>query len=332
VADGSGIAAGIQNGITVGKLDEYEEADMKKRRYLLLFMTIAALVCLLLIGGCGSIAADETRLDSAPDSAVADAPEQGGQSNESTTGAVEAADSKGYVDADDVEEVAVDVPDVGDEQYDKYLKGLEGEDGQQNLPGAGDDKKSAGGKSAGDKSDSDTNDGDKSGDDKKSVKDRYQTDPVPKDKPTPQEPQDQAVDKKKSRTCTLLIECSTILDNIGKFDEAKVSILPEDGIVYAKREVPFYEGESVFDVLLRETKNSKIHMEFTNTPAYNSAYIEGIANLYEFDTGNLSGWMYAVNEWYPNYGCSRYQLKDGDAVAWRYTCDLGRDLGVDWVG
>ena len=31
--------------------------------------------------------------------------------------------------------------------------------------------------------------------------------------------------------------------------------------------------------------------------------------------------------WYPNYGCSRYQLKQGDVVEWRYTCDLGEDVG-----
>ena len=49
--------------------------------------------------------------------------------------------------------------------------------------------------------------------------------------------------------------------------------------------------------------------------------------MYEFDCGALSGWMYRVNGWYPNYGCSRYQLKDGDVVEWRYTCDLGNDVG-----
>ena len=27
--------------------------------------------------------------------------------------------------------------------------------------------------------------------------------------------------------------------------------------------------------------------------------------------GNGSGWMYQVNDWFPNYGCSRYQLQDG---------------------
>ena len=74
-------------------------------------------------------------------------------------------------------------------------------------------------------------------------------------------------------------------------------------------------------------KEKGIHMESSWTPIYNSAYIEGIHNLYEFDCGELSGWMYRVNGWYPNYGCSRYQLKQGDVVEWRYTCDLGEDVG-----
>ena len=68
-------------------------------------------------------------------------------------------------------------------------------------------------------------------------------------------------------------------------------------------------------------------MEFSVTPIYDSAYIEGIANLYEFDCGELSGWMYRVNGWFPNYGCSRYVLQDGDTVEWLYTCDLGEDVG-----
>ena len=82
-----------------------------------------------------------------------------------------------------------------------------------------------------------------------------------------------------------------------------------------------------FDVLQRVCRDNAIHMESNWTPVYNSAYVEGINNLYEFDVGSLSGWMYNVNGWYPNYGCSRYQLKDGDVVEWCYTCDLGYDLG-----
>ena len=89
-----------------------------------------------------------------------------------------------------------------------------------------------------------------------------------------------------------------------------------------------YEGESVFDLLQREMKQAAIHMEYTATPIYNSSYIEGIGNLYELDCGPLSGWMYQVNGWYPNYGSSRYQLQQDDVVIWRYTCDLGQDLGT----
>ncbi|NLG92846.1 MAG: DUF4430 domain-containing protein [Clostridiales bacterium] len=40
--------------------------------------------------------------------------------------------------------------------------------------------------------------------------------------------------------------------------------------------------------------------------------------------------MDRVNGWHPNYGCSRYQLKDGDVVNWRLTCNFGRDVGCDW--
>lgn len=139
-------------------------------------------------------------------------------------------------------------------------------------------------------------------------------------------------DKTKVNYCTLSVDCLTILDNMDKFNKDKLSVLPKDGIIYKERKVVFYEGETVFDVLNREMKKNRIHMEFEKTPMYNSNYIEGIGNLYEFDCGDLSGWTYCVNGWYPNYGCSRYKLKDGDVVKWRYTCDLGRDVGDQWFG
>ena len=41
---------------------------------------------------------------------------------------------------------------------------------------------------------------------------------------------------------------------------------------------------------------------------------------------------YSVNGWFPNYGCSLYQLKDGDVVEWCYTCDRGEDLGSGMGG
>lgn len=164
-----------------------------------------------------------------------------------------------------------------------------------------------------------------------SKKDQYLTDPVPEGKPKPVEWQDVTINKKKKLTATLSVTCNTILDNMDIFNQDKLEVLPSDGIIYEARTVTFYEGESVFDVLLREMKANKIHMEFVMTPIYNSNYVEGINNLYEFDCGELSGWMYKVNGWFPNYGSSRYMLQDGDVVEWVYTCDLGRDVGGDWA-
>ncbi len=158
-------------------------------------------------------------------------------------------------------------------------------------------------------------------------KDQYLTDPVPEGKPNPVEPENQDVDKGTSYTCTFSIECSTILNNLDMLDPDKLEMVPSGGVILSKTTVTFYEGESVFDVLQRVCKEKGIHMEAEWTPIYNSAYIEGIHNLYEFDCGALSGWMYKVNGWYPNYGSSRYQLKDGDVVEWRFTCDLGNDVG-----
>ena len=161
--------------------------------------------------------------------------------------------------------------------------------------------------------------------------DQYKTQPVPEGKPEPVEPQEAKTDQQKKLYCTLSITCNTVLSNMDKLNPDKAEIVPQDGVIFEKQTVEFFEGESVFNVLLRETRKNKIHMEFAKTPMFNSNYIEGIHNLYEFDCGELSGWIYRVNGWFPNYGCSRYQLKDGDVIEWVYTCDLGRDVGASGV-
>ena len=131
----------------------------------------------------------------------------------------------------------------------------------------------------------------------------------------------------KDLTCTISISCSTILNNMDKCEEAKKEWVPDDGVILRATTVTFTEGESVYDVLERVCRDNGIQMEASWSGKYGSAYVEGIANLYEFDVGSGSGWMYKVNGWFPNYGCSRYQLKNGDTVCWVYTCDLGADVG-----
>ena len=142
-----------------------------------------------------------------------------------------------------------------------------------------------------------------------SGQDQYHTDPVPQGKPQPVEPEETKPDTSQQATCTISISCATILNNMDKCEEAKRALIPADGTILAASTVTFSPGESVFDVLQRVCRERKIPMEFSFTPIYNSAYIEGIYNLYEFDVGDGSGWMYKVNDWFPNYGCSRYQVQ-----------------------
>ena len=129
-----------------------------------------------------------------------------------------------------------------------------------------------------------------------------------------------------SKYVTISITCHTILNNLDKVSDNKKGIIPSNGVILSQKQVEINDGDTVFDVLLREARKQRIHMDFVESPVYGSAYIKGINNIYEFDAGELSGWMYSVNGVFPNYGCSIYNLNDGDVIQWMYTCDLGKDL------
>lgn len=132
------------------------------------------------------------------------------------------------------------------------------------------------------------------------------------------------------KRCTISISCASILNHMDYLAKEKHSLVPADGIILHETEAYFYEGESVFEVLRRETRRAKIHMEFSSTPLYDSYYIEGINNIYEFDCKEGSGWMYSVNGVFPNYGCNNYILHENDKIEWLYTCDLGNDIGAKY--
>lgn len=131
-----------------------------------------------------------------------------------------------------------------------------------------------------------------------------------------------------SHTCTIEIRCDTILNNMDELETGKDSYVPADGTVLAATTVSFTDGETVFDVLKRACEQNGIQLEYSYTPLYESYYVEGIHHLYEFDCGSESGWMFKVNGWFPNYGCSAYTLSQGDSIVWCYTCHgLGADVG-----
>ncbi len=125
-----------------------------------------------------------------------------------------------------------------------------------------------------------------------------------------------------TKTCTLVVRCDAVLKNLDKLTDSKKEIIPSDGVIFKEQKVEFHEGESAFDVIKREMKEKKIHFEFVNTPMYQSAYIEGIGNLFEFDCGAYSGWLYKVNGIQPTYGCSQYKVEDDDKIEFFYSCNL----------
>ncbi len=139
-----------------------------------------------------------------------------------------------------------------------------------------------------------------------------------------------------SETVTLSITCQTVFEHEKVLDPAlrEGDLLPSDGVILPPTEYVLREGDTVFDILSRAVRHEKIQMEFqgADKSPFGSVYIQGIHWLYEFSCGPLSGWMYRVDGEFPQCGCSRYSLHDGQCVEWIYTCELGKDIGAEWMG
>lgn len=135
--------------------------------------------------------------------------------------------------------------------------------------------------------------------------------------------------KKETLSCTITIRCDTILQNFEQLDQAKRDYVPKNGSLLAKTKVTFEKGATVFDVLKQICKKKKIQLEYSWTPVYNNYYIEGMGQLYEFDCGYESGWVYLVDGKQASYGCSSYKLKGGEEIIWAYSC---QGQGADVTG
>lgn len=106
------------------------------------------------------------------------------------------------------------------------------------------------------------------------------------------------------------------------------SIVADNGTILPATTVEIKDGDTVLDVLIKITREKKIPMSFRGGTGA-TAYIEGINNLFEFDKGQGSGWMYRVNGIFPNRGAGVIPLLNGDRIEWLYTLDLGKDLGAE---
>jgi len=134
------------------------------------------------------------------------------------------------------------------------------------------------------------------------------------------------------------------------------------GYIKEPVKVPFYEGDKVAHLITRllgsgnytntgtvDDTSGSVETGFylasvrdgfngseeTNIPQYildeagDIEYERGETGfLGEFDYTSMSGWMYCVNNWFPNYGAGVYEPQDGDVIRWQFTVHgYGSDIG-----
>ena len=108
------------------------------------------------------------------------------------------------------------------------------------------------------------------------------------------------------------------------------------GTIIAETRVPFAEGDTIADVTIRLLDAMKIGYEYSGSVT-SGFYLGAIKNFIvkntpydtmgQFDAGEGSGWMITSNDWFIDQGASEFLVKDGDKIQWKYTCQLGSDIG-----
>jgi hypothetical protein len=114
---------------------------------------------------------------------------------------------------------------------------------------------------------------------------------------------------------TLTIRCDTVA---GEREH-----IPADGVVLDRVAIEVNRGASALDQLVSACRTYNIHMEHEGGV---SDYISGLAYLYEYEFGDMSGWMLRVNGKLADVGCGAYTLEEGDTVEWLYSREMGADL------
>ena len=130
--------------------------------------------------------------------------------------------------------------------------------------------------------------------------------------------------------CTIEIRCDTVLDHLSQLSPQQLSEIPEDGVILPPTQVGFREGETVFEIARRLCDDQGITLSYSYTLVFGGYYIEGINGLAAQNIGTSSGWLYRVNGWFPNYGCGRYIVNNGDVISFVFSCEgWGADVGRD---
>jgi len=90
------------------------------------------------------------------------------------------------------------------------------------------------------------------------------------------------------------------------------------------RYVDIEPGDTAYSILRRPEFGLTI--QSSGHSVWAGMYVQSINGWGEFDGGPLSGWMYVVDNVFPDFSSSEFELQDGQVLHWLYTYDLGTDL------
>lgn len=106
------------------------------------------------------------------------------------------------------------------------------------------------------------------------------------------------------------------------YDTAYVHIKGYEGTILSKTEVEIEEDDRVIDVLKKVLEDEGVEYKIKH------GYVKSIDGQAEFDLGAKSGWMFSINDEFPEIGAGNVEVEDGDYIKWLYTTDLGEDIGA----
>jgi hypothetical protein len=90
--------------------------------------------------------------------------------------------------------------------------------------------------------------------------------------------------------------------------------------VLAPTRVSIREGETILDATTKILKTKGISYKFRGSGA--TAYMEGIADQFEFDHGGTSGWTILLNGKRIDRSSGVVKVHNGDRITWKYTTQL----------
>ncbi|WP_294953933.1 DUF4430 domain-containing protein [uncultured Eubacterium sp.] len=120
-------------------------------------------------------------------------------------------------------------------------------------------------------------------------------------------------------SCTLNVECKSILNNMDKLKDGHSEYVPANGYIIKGYKYTAKAGFTAYDALKKACEDNGIKL--TAKSSMYGTYVSGINNIDEFDCGSQSGWMYSINGNRPNVSASSQRVTDGDEITFEYVCE-----------